>query len=248
MGEAFLMRQGGNRNVMTADYALICVQYPAGSACVCEKGQKRLAARDTSGGAAFAVPEAGSWTVTISQGADSKTAAVTISSRGQIEYRVMTYSDILFAPGAGTEQLWDTDGNAEANGTGIVIRGTVDYGGTPLTAWAYLREPVSLAGKSTLTIDAALATLREQPISSVPTNIYVISEDYQPTSTQNAALSQTVTDGSHTGQDAYVLDVSGLDGTKRYYVTFQTTAINWSDGGTYYRGTSELTVTGVVAA
>ena len=44
-------------------YAFIVVNYPAGSVCTCSKGSRTMKAKDTSGVYVFAIPEAGSWTV-----------------------------------------------------------------------------------------------------------------------------------------------------------------------------------------
>lgn len=92
MGEAFLMRRGsGNKNVVEADCALICVKYPAGSTCVCEKDGKTLTSKSTSGVAAFSVPEAGTWTLTITDGEQTASDAVTVAA-GDVEIVTLAYT------------------------------------------------------------------------------------------------------------------------------------------------------------
>jgi hypothetical protein len=60
-------------------YAAIRVTYPAGQTCTCSDGSRILKAKDTDGDWLFAVPRAGTWTVT--SGDKSKT--VEISREGQ---------------------------------------------------------------------------------------------------------------------------------------------------------------------
>ena len=72
----------GKSNVAgTKLFAAIGVTYPAGSTATCSKGTKTLTAKNTSGQWVFAIPEAGTWTVT----AGNKSQSVIISDEGQFE-------------------------------------------------------------------------------------------------------------------------------------------------------------------
>ena len=62
-------------------FAAIGVTYPAGSTCTCSNGTKTLKAKNTSGQWVFAIPEAGTWTVT----AGDKSRSVSITKEGQFE-------------------------------------------------------------------------------------------------------------------------------------------------------------------
>lgn len=73
-------------------YAFIVVTYPAGSTCTCTNGSKTLTAKDTSGTWAFQIPEAGTWTVSCTDGTHTATAPVVISTEGQSESVTLSYN------------------------------------------------------------------------------------------------------------------------------------------------------------
>lgn len=79
--------------------ATINVTYPAGSTCTVSKGGITLSAPDTSGAWACTVPEAGTWTVTATDGTDTATETVEITVTGQCEIVELGYSLILFDNG-----------------------------------------------------------------------------------------------------------------------------------------------------
>ena len=89
MGEGFKTRGGGGG--IGKLYAVIGVEYPAGSECSCTNGEKTLKAKDTSGKWLFAIPEAGTWTVTATDGTNSKSVDVEITTQGQSEKVVLSY-------------------------------------------------------------------------------------------------------------------------------------------------------------
>lgn len=113
---------GGSDNT----YAFIVVTYPAGSTCTCVKGSKTLRAKDTTGTWAFQIPEAGTWTVSCTDGINFASANVVISSEGQSEsvelsYRVPSgYKEIEYieSPSTGTGSGDSVDGAAFIN-TGL---------------------------------------------------------------------------------------------------------------------------------
>lgn len=71
MSDVFITRRGtGSAASGAAIFAAIGVAYPQGSQCSCRKGTKILRAADTGGQAAFAIAEAGLWTVAISKSED----------------------------------------------------------------------------------------------------------------------------------------------------------------------------------
>ena len=77
--------------VVTADYACtiafftatINVTYPAGSTCTATDGVTTLTAPDTSGTWACVVGNAGTWTVTVTDGSDTDSENVSITTDGQ---------------------------------------------------------------------------------------------------------------------------------------------------------------------
>lgn len=76
--------------------ATIGITYPAGSTCTCSDGTTTLSAPDTSGTWACIVPNAGSWTVTATDGNDSTNKSVSITADGQTENVVLSYTLVLY--------------------------------------------------------------------------------------------------------------------------------------------------------
>ena len=84
---------------VTADYsttinffaATINVTYPAGSTCTAAYGATTLTAPNTTGSWACIVPNAGTWTITATDGTDTATASVTITEDGQSTSVTLTY-------------------------------------------------------------------------------------------------------------------------------------------------------------
>ena len=96
MSEAFITRRGGGGMKL---FAVISVTYPVGSVCTCTKGTKSYKAKNTSGLALFAVPEAGDWTVSCTDGDKTKSASVSITTEGQAENVTLTYELYLLQNG-----------------------------------------------------------------------------------------------------------------------------------------------------
>lgn len=94
MGEAFITRRGGG-----TPYAAIGVTYPSGSVCTCTNGTLTLTAKDTSGKAIFVIPSAGTWTVTATDGTNTKSESVEITTEGQIVSVTLSYGLFLFDGG-----------------------------------------------------------------------------------------------------------------------------------------------------
>lgn len=84
---------------VTLDYALamaffaatISVTYPIGSTCTCSDGVTTFTATDASGSYSFIVPNAGEWTVTITDGINTVSNTVEITSDGQVENVKMAF-------------------------------------------------------------------------------------------------------------------------------------------------------------
>lgn len=109
---------------VTADYsvaiplfaATINITYPAGSTCTCSDGTTTLSAPDTSGTWACIVPNAGTWTVSSTDGDKSKSADVVIITNGQTESVTLLYITYLFKDGETYDSLtggWGGTVNAE---------------------------------------------------------------------------------------------------------------------------------------
>ena len=80
--------------------ATINITYPTGSTCTCSDGTTALTAPDTSGTWACIVPNAGTWTVSSTDGDKSKSANVAITTNGQSESVTLQYVLYLFKDNA----------------------------------------------------------------------------------------------------------------------------------------------------
>lgn len=93
--------------VVTTDYstviaffaATINITYPTGSTCTCSDGTTTLSAPDTSGTWACVVPNAGTWTLSCTDGTESTSEAVTITTDGQSVSAVLSYALWLYKDG-----------------------------------------------------------------------------------------------------------------------------------------------------
>ena len=85
--------------------ATINITYPAGSTCTCSDGTTTLSAPDTSGTWACIVPNAGTWTVSSTDGDKSKSADAVITTDGQSESVILQYVTYLFKDGETYDSL-----------------------------------------------------------------------------------------------------------------------------------------------
>lgn len=95
--------------------ATINITYPAGSTCTCSDGTTTLSAPDTSGTWACIVPNAGTWTVTSTSGAETDSKAVTITTDGQSTSVELSYALFLFKPNAPSDIIageWEMPANS----------------------------------------------------------------------------------------------------------------------------------------
>lgn len=97
MKGAIMLSGGGSGKI----FAAIGVTYPAGSTLTCTNGIKTLTAKTTSGQWVFAIPEAGTWTVTATDGTNSKSQSVSITAEGQFESVALSYRFYVFKSGEG---------------------------------------------------------------------------------------------------------------------------------------------------
>lgn len=155
MGEAFIPRKI-NSNTFISSYATIAVTYPAGSSCTCTNGTIILNDSDTNGEVVFAIPEAGNWTVSCSNGTDSKSQSVSIISKGQCEEVILLYKKYLFKAGEGVVADWTclkggyTGANASASSL-TLSGGTSWYWSA--TAAVTSNNTIDLSGYNKLVVD-----------------------------------------------------------------------------------------------
>lgn len=155
MGECFIHRRGGAGSGKL--YAVIAVTYPKGSACSCSNGSKRLTAKDLSGDsdaesrALFSIPEAGTWTVSCTDGSNSKSADVEITEICQIEQLKLTYSLVLFENGKDNTEItggWTSISNGRVQVSATTYSAGV--GETSSTSTTSSKNDIDLTGYSKL--------------------------------------------------------------------------------------------------
>lgn len=83
----------------TGAFAVIAVIYPAGSIVTVTDGNITYSAPNTSGTALFIIPYAATWTVTATDGTDTASETVGITTEGQIMSVELLYKKFLFKDG-----------------------------------------------------------------------------------------------------------------------------------------------------
>lgn len=144
MSEVLLTRRGGGSNYKNA-YALISAEYPAGSVCTCTNGTKTLRAGNTYGVWMFAIPSAGKWTVSCTDGSKTTSRAVEITEQYQTKNVLLVYAMTLFDGGSdGVE--WSV---LAANPTASIdktIRIVASHASNNVTSGVSTANPILLDG------------------------------------------------------------------------------------------------------
>ena len=208
MGSCFITRRGGGSGKL---FAAIGVTYPAGSAVTCTNGTKTLTAKTTSGQWVFAIPQAGTWTVTATLGTSTKSQSVEITSEGQSVSVTLSYELILF------------DGGVVVPWKVIQAKPTATISDT-----IYL-----FAGDSTTAVVSAVRTTNKINLSGYSMLKYTVTQNVNPeaafmcvtSSTSapiSAGLSNVVTSavtayGQPTATGTYSVDVSTINA--EYYIS-----------------------------
>lgn len=201
-------------------FAVIAVTYPAGSTCTCVNGTKTYTAKDTSGQWIFRIPSAGTWTVTATDGTNTKTQEVSITAEQQAEKVTLAYwSGELYDAG---NQYTDITGGWIRHGTGgtvtfnddnIYLETLQDYSfGTINTT-----NVVDLSDFATLKVTASV-TNKSYMLGKV--SVYTKNEAGKETVAASASLDSSST------ETVTSLDVSALSGA--YYVRIQSSGYNTS--------------------
>ena len=192
---------------VTADYhvaiplfaATINITYPAGSTCTCSDGTTTLSAPDTSGTWVCTVPNAGTWTVSSTDGDKSKSADVVITTDGQTESVTLLYVTYLFKDGETYDSLtggWQ--GTIDAEKKVIWLNATAGK-----TNSAYPKSKIDLTNYDTVS-----AVVDENVSAYGAFSLYIMG-----VLGQSAVASATLGAGTATRVD---LDVSSVTGS--YYV------------------------------
>lgn len=111
MGNCFITRRGGGTSKA---YAVIGVTYPAGSTCTCTDGTKTLTLKDTGGQGLFLIPYAGTWVVSCTDGTETASETVEITTEGQSAKIELSYGLLLYKSGVGALVDFSTDNEINA--------------------------------------------------------------------------------------------------------------------------------------
>ena len=141
-------------------FAVIVVDYPAGSICTCTNGTKTLTAENTSGNWAFLLPSGGDWAVR------SRTPDGTYSAeRNFVDVRekqaltaTLTYNLIVWdaAKGIGSLDEWTHDSRTTVLSDGSIETGCQDSTGNGAVAMA--TRSIDMTGYRTIKIYVSVRT------------------------------------------------------------------------------------------
>lgn len=164
MAEAILAIKGGGSDLAEA-YAIILVEYPAGSTLTCSQpGQDTLVAGNTYGAWAFGVPTDGTWTIHCELGTGDKkqeaSEPVVIAAPRQVGRVNLRYALIIHDASTGTSVEWISSFmKVSINETSNLIQFKSDsgsYSGRAYTASKYDLTPykkLKMECRSTLGAD-----------------------------------------------------------------------------------------------
>lgn len=132
-------------------FAAIGVTYPEGSILTCTKGSKTLRAKTSTGQWVFSIPEAGDWTVTATDGTNTRSQTVSITAEGQgvsmiLNYELALLSSSGLASGYSLKVMNGADASISNNQ--IVFAGTVSSGHNRI----YLSPAVDCSQYTKLTV------------------------------------------------------------------------------------------------
>lgn len=191
-------------NIFTSSaFGYIVASFPAAAAsCTCSSGGTVLqadAARLARGQFVFEVPAAGTWTVTISNGTDTKSTSASITTAGQAEAVKLSFSLILLDGGdectdvtGGWANLITSSATIVNTGSGLKLTG---YSANPCSCFTV--NQIDVTGRNTLKMhiaeNEAGSVVRTFGLKSVKGTAYVASGTI---------------DAGYTGD--VVLDISGV--------------------------------------
>lgn len=189
--------------------ATIHVTYPAGSVCTATDGAITLTAPDTGGTWDCTVPNAGTWTVTATDGSDTDAADVTITEDGQAESANLAFwHGELYTRG----NTWD---DVTGGWSALLDRSTVSFNSDSIQfhsgcvhATVYTNRPIDLTNFSKLTADCAITA------TDYKFELGVKLE--KPTNAQQSGGYVAVTATGVTAGKTLTVDVSDLSGS--YYI------------------------------
>lgn len=123
--------------------AEIVATYPVGSTCTCASGDTVLAAGDTSGSWRFAIPFAGEWILSCTDGTESASQTVGITESGQSVSVALSYALYLYNQG---DRCIDITGDYRA----LAKADNASSGAvTPAVSWGETSATISVTNNTT---------------------------------------------------------------------------------------------------
>lgn len=221
-----IMASGGGGTKL---FAAIGVKYPAGSTVTCTNGAKTLKAKTTSGQWVFAIPEAGPWTVTATDGTETASKTVEITAEGQLESVELSYSLWLYkdgiietrvSGGLSAKKIAGSDGTYDLTNDGSVLKASADhtYGQYAIVVAYSTENKISLTNYSAIEIivKSTVNTYSDWPAK---VGVHTTIESEKGNGSINAKYTASATiDADLTSQKTFTVDIDSLEG--EYYVLF----------------------------
>ena len=201
--------------------ATIHVTYPAGSKCTATDGVTTLKAPDTSGTWDCVVPNAGTWTITCTDGTRNRQEDISITTDGQSESVVLQYRLYLFKAGSGELVALTT---SKESGAYITVETeqiscSYDRDGSAFQSCARNTDRIDLTPYGKFVVECELEKVTTSPVTKYAPIMLVSKTAFSASSTNSNARpiaykALEITPGEHE------LDISSLTGDG-YYVGFR---------------------------
>jgi hypothetical protein len=202
---------GGNGKI----FAAIGVTYPEGSICTCTNGTKTMEAENTNGQWIFAIPETGTWTVTATDGTDTTSEAVEITSESQSVSVELSYELWLYKDGeeyADVTGGWKVVNNSAGTGSKQSNRIYLDYTSTAArNSNAYTNSKINI--DNVKLIKAKIEVIRNN--EHIGLGLTSTNTNSTPTD-KNLFVCKVGNTTTTTGELILELDVSKMSG--EYYI------------------------------
>ena len=199
--------------------ATISVTYPSGSTCTATDGTTTLTAPDTSGTWSCVVPNAGTWTIAISNGSGSSNSKdVVIETDGQSETVSIAYI------------YWILNGSETADYTGGWTRnGNATAGTTSDGTGKYFKTTSSASGSYAMT--TGISDFAKYSSLKITQTTKVNGHYFKLTDSSGNTLAEAST---YTSASPVVIDLSGLNlsSNKLYKFRIQGGAVGGTSGYT----------------
>lgn len=197
--------------------AIIHITYPEGSTCTATDGVSTLTAPDTSGTWDCVVPNAGTWTIRITNGTHTKDSdPIAITSDGQSESVSLSYGYYLFRAGSGAvvplESYEETYGTISVGSSAI----TVNYSDDTSFYCTALRtkSKINLTPYSTLKMTCTPSTVLAEDYSCFG----VTSTAFTSVDIEESTFSTKTRIAQSSSKKTFSVDISKL--TSSLYVGF----------------------------